>query len=230
MLSKKKPSDNRLFREMREAGLEPKKECLSFFLFVLAIAGFAVYAYLVSHSLIAAFSLALVGIVGGYFLLSRSARILGARHEKDEQEFVRIFAYFSIFVRDGIPVYSALEDTIRYAESDMSKKLRRLLSEIDADKSVAPFVRFASAFPSLEIQQVMISIYKMVDEGGGEAYLRQFTLLFDSLAEDKRKSLLLHKEEEMQNLSMLPLLASGLTMGLITIALIVIMGGIVNGL
>jgi hypothetical protein len=60
--------------------------------------------------------------------------------------------------------------------------LRSLLEGIDSDKSVAPYIAFSENFHSMEIRQLLISIYRMVDEGGGESYIRQFNVLVREFA------------------------------------------------
>jgi hypothetical protein len=106
----------------------------------------------------------------------------------------------------------------------------KLLQGIDEDKTVTPFLAFAEIFPSLEIRQVMISIYKMAEEGGGEAYIRQFQTIFASLASQKRKDLLGKTKSRLEGLCFLPLIDSGVTMGLIVIGIVIVIGDLVNGL
>lgn len=148
--------------------------------------------------------------------------------EQLEEEFVRIFTYFSIYIQDGLPIYSAFQELLKYASPTMKERLKDLLNDIDHDKSVKPYVTFASLFPSLMIREVMISIYKMVDEGTNETYLRQYATIFASLAEDKRTKAKERHKRSLANVSFLPLLASGLTSALITIGIMTVIGGLTS--
>jgi hypothetical protein len=228
---KKKPAEkNRLRNEMEEAGLDPKKELTKIVLIDLLFLALAVFLYVYERQLVSALSLFLLAFLSDYFLLGNAKRKKKAHQTRLESEFVHIFAYFSIYMRNGIPVYHALEEIIRYASKDMEGYLRELLKAIDADKSVVPFVGFADHFASLEIRQVMISIYRMVDEGGNEAYLRQFSVLFEGLAKQKEEEELEMEKRHLENLTFLPMLDSGLTMLLISLGIAIIIGGGVNGL
>jgi hypothetical protein len=147
-----------------------------------------------------------------------------------QKEFIQIFAYFAIYIRDGLPVYHALEECLHYASEKMEKKLRELLEGIDHDKTVAPYIAFGESFHSMEIRQLLISIYRMVDEGGNESYIRQFTALFDALQTSKKKQELEQADSRLGSLGMLPMGDSALVMLLITIGIVEIIGGYVNGI
>jgi hypothetical protein len=196
---------------------------------LLAI-GVAIILYLLVKSIIPVFLL----VASSFSLSALYLYSLVGKKGKEEKdltsEFVRIFEYYGIFVKNGLPVYSALEGVIPFCSSSMEDKLRELLKGIGDDKSVTPYVHFASYFPSLAIKEVMVSVFLMSEQGGSENYLRQFSLLFDSLASDERKVELEKRLERQSNLSALPLLGAGLTMLLITVGLIAIIGGVLNGL
>lgn len=212
------------------AGQKPKLV----YVFLLGVNALSIGASLLLYFLGAGILPSLLLIGGGFGLSVMYFSSLFGKKGKEEkkllQEFVRIFEYFSIYVKNGFPIYSALESVIPYASSSMEEKLRELLSSIDKDKSVAPFVRFAGYFPSLSIKEVMVSVYLMGEQGGSEAYFRQFSALFDSFASNERKAEMDKSLERQSNLSALPLLGSGLTMLLVTVGLVAIIGGVLNGL
>lgn len=220
----------KLESEMSSAGLDPKKEIGAMVVTDCALLGLGIYLYFVEKQLLPALGTALLSAFANYFFLSKAKRLSKEKNGILENEFVRLFSYCSIYLRDGLPVYHSLEEVIRYAGDEMQGRLRTLLKEIDADKSVAPYIRFASGFSSLEIRQVMISLYKIADDGGGEAYLRQFSLLFESLANDKWREQLSKSEDTFNNLCMLPLIDSAMSMILITVGIVVVIGGLINGI
>ena len=205
---------------LKEAGLNPKKEIALMIIGNIFLIAVAFLAYKVTKVLIASLSIVLLAIVGDYFLLGKASRVKKVKDEALEKEFVHVFSYFKIFVGNGRPVYNALEDCIRYSSPDMSDLLRTLLEEIDKDKSVK----------SLVIRQVMISIYKMGNEGGSSTYIQQFESVFSSVAAEKRKYELSKFESTLNNNNFLPLADSALTMGLIIVAIVVIMGNLAYGI
>lgn len=216
--------------KMQEVGLNPKKELVFAGIINTLILGIAVYFSVGEGQLTPALMLLLLLAFCDYFILSKANRLIKERDVRLESEFVKIFTYFSIYVREGTPVYHALEETRSFASEEMGFLLSRLLSDIDHDKSVAPYIAFSEHFPSLEIRQVLISVYKMVDEGGSEAYIRQFNVLFDGLATMKKQEANDHLKSLLENLCILPMADSGLTMLLISVGVIVVIGGMSNGL
>lgn len=215
---------------LREAGLNPKKEIAIIVFGNVLLLVFAAFVYKMTDALIAPLSIGLLLIVSDYFLLGKVNRVKKTKAEALEKEFVHVFSYFKIFVGNGRPVYNAIEDCIRYSSPEMSDHLTNLLGEIDKDKSVKPYLNFASHFKSLEIRQVMISIYKMGNEGGSSTYIEQFQSVFSSIANEKRKYELSKFESTLNNNNFLPLADSALTMGLIIVAIVVIMGNLTYGI
>lgn len=219
-----------LNEKLIEAGQNPKLIFGSLLGANLLAIGVALVLYFLTKSIIPTFLL----VASSFALSTLYLYSLVGKKGKEEKdltsEFVKIFEYYGIFVKNGLPVYSALEGVIPFASPSMEEKLRELLKGIGNDKSVTPYVHFASYFPSLAIKEVMVSVYLMSEQGGSENYLRQFSLLFDSLANDERKLELEKRLDRQSNLSALPLLGAGLTMLLITVGLIAIIGGVLNGL
>jgi hypothetical protein len=228
--TKTKTKGPSLFAKMRGSGLNPKSELL----FVGGVDGlfvlFAVLAYRLLFSAIAALLFLASAIFFSYFALTRYARLKVKQEEALEEEFVQVFTYFGIYASEGLPVYSALEETIKFASGAMAERLKKLLLTIDNDKSLVPYLTFSASFQNLTIRQVMISIYKMVDEGSNGVYLRQFATIFQGLADDKRKQARERQVDRLSNLCFLPLLGSGVTMGMITVALVQVIGELSNGL
>ncbi|MCQ2742841.1 MAG: hypothetical protein MJ239_06065, partial [Bacilli bacterium] len=148
--------------------------------------------------------------------------------EQKEEDFVTLFSYFSIFISNGFNVYSALKETLPYCPKSIKPELAKLVDGIDQDKSVAPFLIFSTQFSSLSIKEVLLSVYQMVDEGGGEAHLARFTYLFRALSEDKRKAKKNRESAQLSSLSSFPLMGSGIAMLMLTAALSQIMGGLFN--
>lgn len=206
-----------------EAGLNPKKEYLSLTVVDLVLVVFAILLYWYQRQIVGPISILL--LMGGidYLFLNKPKRILEKKKVSMESEFVHVFSYFSIFVKNGRPVYNALEDCIRYSSLELGECLKRLLEDIDKDKTVAPYLTFSEQFKNLEIKQVMISIYKMSFEGGGESYLRQFETLFENLSSIERENRLEREKSRFGNYNFLPLFASALSMGIIAVAVVILM-------
>ena len=72
----------------------------------------------------------------------------------------------------------------------------------------------------------MLSVYQMVDEGGGMAHIRQFESLFASFSEERHLLERERKKKTLGNMQAFPLIGSGLTMLTLTASLVIIMGSI----
>jgi hypothetical protein len=194
---------------------------------LVGIAG-AVAIYYGFHEITLAFVFLASSICFAVFLSLESKRKKEKKDEDLEEEFVGLFTYFSIYLEDGLTVYGALQELLKFSSPEMDRRLTILIRGIDKDKTVTPFIAFASLFKNLAIKEVMIAAFKMVEEGGNGPFMRQYSAIFDALSAEKRK---LRKERHLQalgNLAFLPLLASGLTSALITIGIMAVIGG-VNG-
>ena len=187
---------------LKESGLNPKKEIAFIVMTNISLLVMAFFAYRMSEALIAPLSIILLIAVSDFFLLGKASRVKKMRVEELEKEFVHIFSYFKIFVTNGRPVYNALEDCVRYSSPAMSDLLTTLLKDIDADKSVKPYLTFSTNFESV----------------------------FSSVAAEKRKYQISKFESTLNNNNFLPLADSALTMGLIVVAIVVIMGNLAYGI
>lgn len=214
----------------RKVGLNPRNEIIAVALVDALMIGGGIYLYFMTKQISVILSSLLLSLFASMFFLSHHKREKKKQEESLLAEFVGAFSYFAIFVENGFPVYNALEEVEIYASELFAEKIKTLLFSIDNDKSLMPFLHFADEFPSIEVKQVMISIYKMVDQGGNDAYLRQFFTLFDELSSNERKSENKRKEDRFGTSCMLPLLDSGLTMMLIVVGVIVVIGEMLNGI
>lgn len=217
---------NKLKAKMQRLGLEPKKEYLTLAAieFLLIIAG--VIAYIFTKSSIVLLSACVLGLFAGIFYLNRYDNMLVELDQKLMDQFVESFTYFSIYISNQYNVYNALSEVAEIAKPQISPLFRKLLESIDEDKSLKPYLDFSSNFRSLEIKQVMLSVYRMVDEGGGDSHIRRFRTLFSKFSEERHKLERDRRKIKLESFSALPLIGSGLTMLTLVAALLQIMGSL----
>lgn len=219
----KKPSKTDIL--YREAGISRKKNVTICLMALFASTGVGVALYLKTKQIISLLIPVLLGLAIDIYFLYSPKLVIEKRKAKLEDEFTHVFSYFSIFVGNGRPVYNALDDCLRYSSMEMGNLIRDLLDGIDADKSLTPFLNFASHFQNLEIRQVMISVYRMGIDGNDSNSLNRFQSIFESLASIKRSERVDSRRRKLSNLNSFPLLASALSMGMIAIAVLVLMEG-----
>ena len=206
-------------------GLNPQKDLIGYLLFTAVfLAGGVGMWFLVGLSY---YLLIPAGawIVFTYFYLTRYARMIRKKQDMMNEEFVRFFTFFSIFLHNGYNVYSALRELLPFSSEDMRGRLEKLLSAIEADKSVTPYVTFAEEYEDISVKQVMVSIYQIVEEGGGDAYLRQFERLFGHFSDQSHQLAREAKANRLQTLGMTPLAGSAIGMIALSLVLMRIMEG-----
>lgn len=214
---------------MSENAKQKQFPWFSVLLFLVCLA-FACLLYLWKRKIVYGFApFACFLLISFYRLLLKSKK-KSKEAEEDEQQFVDLFSYFSIFVQDGFNVYNALEKVLPFAKGRLKAALEGLLREIEEDKTLAPYLSFASHFASLEIKEVMLAVYQMVDQGTGGIYLQQFQRLFGKISEQKKARAEEAYQERLDSLNFLPLLGGGISMLTLMLALLEIMGGMLNGL
>ena len=213
---------------MRELGLSKAKEYLFYAVGLIVIIALAFGIYIWKGFGVMLIIPAVGLILYTYLYFGRYGRAIRTKKATETEEFIRLFTFFGIYVNNGYNVYHALESIVPFAGSTLKERLECLLRDIEEDKTVTPFIHFASFFPDMKIKEVMVSIYAMIEEGGGGAYIARFQHIFGKLSDDKHLRAKEKRVESLQNLSFLPLLGSGIAMLMLTVALMEIMGSLMN--
>ena len=211
-------------------GLNPKKE----FLFILiadlslVIAGILLFIFLKQITYVAM----CVGLlfVFDMLYLSRYSKQINEQNTRNLQEFATLFGYFRIYIHNGFSVYSALKEITVFANPNLKKLLEELIKEIDDDKSVQPFVKFAKEFNEIIVEEMMISIYQMIDDGESSSYLSQFDLIFDKFSDILYNKNLQKKNSKLGTIASTALLGSSFLIIVLTIGIISIIGEVINGI
>ena len=219
-----------LKEKMLILGLNPKKEftILSIFDLVLLVA--AVVLYIVFKEV---FYLAVcigVAFIFDLLFLSRYSKQINARNSQNLQEFATLFGYFRIYIHNGFSVYSALKELVNFANDDLKKMLQELIDEIDVDKTVQPFIKFGKRFNEIIVEEMMISIYQLIDDGETSSYLVQFELIFDKFSDLLYENYLRSKDKKLGTLSSAPLIGSSFLIVVLTIGILGVIGEVVNGI
>lgn len=209
-------------------GLSYKKE-ISKLVFLnigfLLVLGTILYLY---ANLLLIAGLSSVLLLANYIFLSRYQRLIRKEKENNRDEFIKIIAYLEIFISNGSNVYGALLKTITYASSWTKFHLEKLIFEIDRDKSVKPFIDFAANYEGSVIENVMISIYQMIDDGENSDRLLQFKFVFDRFHEAHLTLKIAKNIKAYDSLNSLPLVGAGFVTFIVTFGIISIIGDLIN--
>ena len=221
---------NKIRYNIELAGLSFKKEMIILSALNVAFIGVGIAVVLLLKSpLFIAFVL-FFAILIDYLYISRYQLIINSQNNDVGIEFIALLPFFRTYLRNNYSVYQALKELIEFSGPTLQERLSKLIEDMDSDKSVTPFINFASKFSSNNIEQLMISIYQLIDEGNDSPYLVQFESIFSKLRDDYYKTLLEKKEKGLANTTMFPLIGSGLLIVMISFGVIQVIGDMINGL
>ena len=220
----------KLKEKMLILGLNPKRELLIVLItdLVLILAGVLTFIFL--KQLLYLASCLGVAFIFDLLFLTRYSKQISNKNTENLQEFAVLFGYFRIYLHNGFSVYSALKELLNFANQSLKKDLEELISEIDSDKTVQPFVKFGRKFNEIIVEEMMISIYQMIDDGENSDYLYQFELIFDKFSDLLYEKYLRVKNSKLGTLSNAPLLGASFLVVILTIGVISILGEVINGI
>ena len=219
---------NNLKDTIEFVGLSYTKEMLKIVVLnLLALASIFLIYFLLDNVIFAIFVLIAL-ITADYFLLSRFSDKKKALLKNRENELIAIISYFEVYVQNKNNVYQSFNMLIPYCSPWMKDKIETLLKEIDEDKTVQPFVNFASNFHQLSTHCLMLSIFQMVDQGEDTHQLKQFDVIFTELARNRNREMMEQKSNSLANMSTFPLIGAGLITITLTMSILSILGDLIN--
>ena len=90
-------------------------------------------------------------------------------------------------------------------------------------------LKYAGEYKNKTIEEVMISLYQMIDGGYADNYLNQFILIFENLRKRTNEENSHLRLKKLQNLNLLSLVGSGYLMMVMLIVIVSIIGELTNG-
>lgn len=219
-----------LFDKMNKLGYSAKKEISKFFIIEAVVVVIAVLAFVLLNEITITIVGSIFALVFGFLYFSRYTNKIEQINKKNIEDFSNLFSYFRIYIHNGFSVYSALKEIMLFASPELRELLEILIRDIDNDKTVQPFVKFARNFNEIIVEEMMISIYQMIDDGEQSEYLQQFELIFDKFSEVMYQKSLRSKDSKLGTLSSAPLVGSCFLIIALTIGIMSVIGGMINGL
>ena len=219
---------NKLKETIEFVGLSYKKEMLKIGAVNLVLLIGMVCLFLFLKNLIMVILLFIGTLLIDFFLLTRYSDKKKMILKNHENELIAIVSYFEVYIQNNSNVYQSFNRLIPYCSDWMKERIETLLKEIDADKTVQPFINFAKNFQQLSTHSLMLSIYQMVDQGENSEQLLQFNVIFDELAKNRNKEMVEQKEKSLSSMSTFPLIGAGLITVSLTISILSILGDLIN--
>lgn len=210
--------------------LSYKKEMTRFVLVLLVVTTGISVASLITKNYGILIGLLAFIVVFTYFYFSRYSSIEKRQKQDNLLEFVNLFTFFRMYIRNGFGVYTSLQEVSKFANPSLQELMKKLIEEIDKDKTISPFMNFAHNFDELVVEEIMISIYQMIDDGTNSNYLMQFELIFDKFSEILHKGQLDSKDKKLSTLTSSALFGSAYLIVMITMGVINLLGVMISGI
>ncbi len=193
---------------------------------IFAIGGFTIYFFF--KEIIAGVGIAIAGLVLDYLYFSRYSKLEKEMEREHINEFISLMSYFEAFISNGNNVYNSFKMLIPYSSPYMDDVINSLLIQIDMDKSVGPYITFASKFNSHVIESLMLSIYQMIDSGESTNQFTEFEFLFSNIKNSYSESLIEEKKKSLDSLNSFPLIGAGFLTITLSICIVSLIGGYIN--
>ena len=220
---------NKLKAKIIKLNMSVNKEIVRFVIIsIVLVAMFVAVSLLLNNYLILLFLIAALTLFT-YLYFSRYKTIEKKRRQANLVEFANIFTFFRIFLKNGLDVYNALKNTAEFANPSLKELLEKLIQDIDLDKSITPFIEFSHNFDELIVEEMMVSIYQMIEDGSDSNYLTQFELIFDKFSDILHHNEIELKDRALASLTSSSIIGSAYLIIIIAVGVINLLGVMFNG-
>lgn len=211
-----------------ELGFDYKNEIIKFAILNLMIASLTIVVYLLKLQYYFYFFVGGGLVLFDYLFISSYFTKYNEYLANHDEELVSLLSYFQVFIVNKQPIYKALQSLLDYSSDWMKEKISILLSEIDNDKTVQPFINFSKNFQNLIFESLCISIYQMIDEGENIQKTNEFVILFNEISESQLQLRKSKKRRGLESLSSLPLFGAGFITVIVIISVVSVIGDMIN--
>lgn len=191
--------------------------------------GALIAMFFINLSILVIIAIGVTIVVFNLFYLNRYNTMILNKEKKLDNEFIEIFSYLRIYLYNEETVYTSLKNISEFASPKMKERLEQLLSDIDDDKTVQPFITFARLFQNKVIEEVMIALYEMVNSGNKDIYLNQFIKVFEDFKTRNEEENEEKRYRKFDTLNMLSIVGSGYIMVILALCIVSLLGEATNG-
>ena len=190
-------------------GLSYQKEMMFLILLIVIVIALAFITYLFFKQIYFPLFIVGGGAIAVYFYLSRYSSLERKQEKEHVDQLISLLSYFEIFISNGNNVYTSFKMLIPYAEIFIQDAINAMLMQIDVDKTIGPYINFASKFNNRTIESLMLSIYQMVDNGENTIELSEFNLLFNNIKEKHFDEMIDSHKKSLDLFNSFPLIGAG---------------------
>lgn len=221
---------NKFKKRLQNIGLSYKKEMIILIILNIIIISISIVVFsYIKKPIIFAFLL-LIDVGMNFVYLNRYKNMESNIEISLHDEFISLLPFYKTYISNGFNVYKAFQELIPFSSEQLKERIEKMVADIDEDKSIKPYINFAKKFKDNEIEQLLICIYQMVDDGNNEKYVNQFEIIFSKLRDEKYKSIIERKDKSLSSMSVFPLIGSALQIVMITFGILSTIGDMINGI
>ena len=209
-------------------GLSYQKEMMFLILLIVIVIALAFITYIFFKQIYFPLFIVGGGIIAVYFYLSRYSSLERKQEKEHVDQLISLLSYFEIFISNGNNVYTSFKMLIPYADIFIQDAINAMLMQIDVDKTIGPYINFASKFNNRTIESLMLSIYQMVDNGENAIELSEFNLLFNNIKEKHFDEMIDSHKKSLDLFNSFPLIGAGAITIVLSLCIVSIIGDYVN--
>lgn len=220
----------KLKEDIKLLNLDLKKEIILIIINALLLLGDLIFLFLSLNSLFRVlFSIFLLILICSSYSLRIQYK--KARLEiKKQSEIVEFFSYYKSFLSENINVYNAFKLCLIYSSDWLKSKILNLLSTIDNDKTIKPYLEFSSEFKNLNIQSVMIAIYQLDINGYSKARLDNLIYLLQEMNINEYHNRKSSYEDSYNSIFYICISSALIYSFLLIYNIVIMMGSLINGI
>ena len=219
---------NKLRDDIEFLGLDYKKEIIKASVIAFVLVVFTVICFIFVPQIYISIMMAVGSLFVIYIFLSSYSSKRKVIEQKHINEFVSVISYFETFISNGLNVYTSLESILPFSSYWMANEIKNLLTDIDHDKTIKPFITFATPFNSTLVENIMMSIYQMVDDGENETRLNGFYHSFEEMNKINKNEQINAIQKSLDSVNLFPLVGTGIITVMLTFGIITIIGEMIN--
>ena len=209
-------------------GLSYQKEMMFLILLIVIVIALAFITYIFVKQIYFPLFIVGGGVIAVYFYLSRYSSLERKQEKEHVDQLISLLSYFEIFISNGNNVYTSFKMLIPYAEIFIQDAINAMLMQIDVDKTIGPYINFASKFNNRTIESLMLSIYQMVDNGENTIELSEFNLLFNNIKEKHFDEMIDSHKKSLDLFNSFPLIGAGAITIVLSLCIVSIIGDYIN--
>ena len=219
---------NKLQNDIEFLGLNYKKEMIKILLISIGLVAVSVICFIFVSQIYISIMMAVGSVFVIYLILSSYSSKRKVVEQDHINEFVSVISYFETFISNGINVYRSFESILPFSSDWMANELKNLLNDIDHDKTIKPFIAFSTLFNSTLVENIMMSIYQMVDDGENETRLNGFYHSFEEMNKINKNEQINAIQKSLDTVNLFPLVGTGIITVMLTFGIITIIGEMIN--